>query len=325
MDKSVLIIGDDKFSEHIHKYVPEVVGLSLQQVHDRHQAEQLMTSEMPGILLLQSTQQDTWELCRLLRRAGRLTESYCILIDDRPCPLENSSTETLLRYTGLTSTALEAGADAYIWIPEEMGSVDQTALAYLSRLIQAQIKAAAYRLKAYQELSETNDLLSAIALIDPLTQLGNRRALDWELPRQVETAHDARYPLSLLILDIDHFKQINDLHGHLVGDQVLQMFAHRLRQNMRFHETPFRYGGEEFVVLLKTSLQEAERTAERLRRFINDDPFIITSDLVLPLTVSIGVARLEPRDDAAGGELLARADSNLMRAKRTGRNRVIIG
>ncbi|NER81075.1 MAG: GGDEF domain-containing protein, partial [Leptolyngbya sp. SIO1D8] len=114
-------------------------------------------------------------------------------------------------------------------------------------------------------------------------------------------------------------------HGHLVGDQVLRMFAERLRHHMRFYETPFRYGGEEFVVLLQnTSLREAEKTGERLRKLIDDNPFVISKELALPLTVSIGISTLNANDDSQGIELIARSDSNLLRAKNTGRNRVII-
>lgn len=180
------------------------------------------------------------------------------------------------------------------------------------------------RITASRELSQKNDLLSAIALVDPLTQLANRRAFDWELPRQIEAARTQHYSLSLLMLDIDYFKGVNDKHGHLVGDQVLRMCAERLRYHMRFYETPFRYGGEEFVVILQnTSLQEAEKTAERLRRLINDAPFVVSNNLDLSLTVSIGVAVLELSDDARGIDVIARADANLLRAKSNGRNQVI--
>jgi two-component system cell cycle response regulator len=192
-------------------------------------------------------------------------------------------------------------------------------------LIQAHIRSATRRIQAYQDLSQKNDLLSAIALVDQLTQLGNRRAFDWELPRQVETARSQEHPFSLLVLDIDFFKRVNDEYGHLVGDQVLRMFADRLRHQMRFHETPFRYGGEEFVVILQnTSNEEAEKVAERLRRLVNESPFVISNDLDLPLSVSIGAATLSDLDDSKGLELIARADQNLLEAKKSGRNRVII-
>ncbi|MEM6521816.1 MAG: diguanylate cyclase [Cyanobacteria bacterium P01_C01_bin.70] len=293
---------------------------------DAAAAQQLLESEIPDLILLQATQPDNWEFCQHLKQQRPLMWCYCILLDERLCPEAHSSTEALLRQTGLTTTALETGADAYLWVPKTPEGTSAASREHLNRLLQAHIRTAFRRNQAYRELSQANDLLSAIALVDPLTQLGNRRAFDWELPRQIHITRDQTHPLSLLILDIDFFKQVNDHYGHLVGDQVLRMFADRLRHHMRFYETPFRYGGEEFVVLLQnTSAHEAEKLAERLRGLINDTPFVISHSLDLPLTVSIGAATLAAGDDEKGEELIRRADEHLLRAKRTGRNRVIAG
>ena len=324
MNVSVLIVGDDKFSIRLCQQVRGLSAMTQWQVDSAYEATRLLESENPEVLLLQATQQDNWELCRTLRQQRHSTGSYCILLDERPCPEAHTATEALLRQTGLMTTALEIGADTYLWVPDILAERPQLSADYLSRLIQAHMRTAMRRIQAYKELSQTNDLLSAIALVDTLTQLGNRRAFDWELPRQIEVSREQQHPLSLLVLDIDYFKRVNDEHGHLVGDQVLRMFSERLRHHMRFYETPFRYGGEEFVVLLpNTSPPEAEKTGERLRQLINDTPFVIDDDLLLSLTVSIGVATLAPSDDIKGIELIARADSNLLRAKSTGRNRVI--
>lgn len=325
MNASVLIIGDDDFSAQLCQRVRGLSAMARWQVSSAHRAKQLLESEIPEIIILQATQQDNWKLCRTLKQQRHLIWSYCILVDERSCPLASDATGALLRQTSLTITALETGADAYLWVPNSLVQEPQEAGEYLSRLIQAHIRTASRRIQAYKELSQANDLLSSIALIDPLTQLGNRRAFDWELPRQIQGAREHHQSLSLLMLDIDYFKRVNDNYGHLVGDQVLRMLADRLRHHLRFYETPFRYGGEEFVVILQnTSLQEAEKTGERLRRKIDDSPFVIDLDLDLPLTISIGVAMLEPFDDVKGVELINRADSNLLRAKNTGRNRVII-
>ena len=294
------------------------------QVPDADAATTLLASETPDIVLLQATHPNNWELCQSLKQQRHLMWCYCILLDERICPEEHTSSEALLRQTGLTTAALEAGADAYVWVPKSAEDTPAASYKNLNRLLQAHIRTAFRRNQAYRELSQANDLLSAIALVDPLTQLGNRRAFDWELPRQIQVTREQNHPLSLLVLDIDFFKQVNDDHGHLVGDQVLRMFADRLRHHMRFYETPFRYGGEEFVVLLQnTSAQETENLAERLRRLIHDTPFVISQTLDLPLTVSIGAATLASSDDAKGQDLIRRADDNLLRAKRTGRNRVV--
>ena len=296
------------------------------KVQDAVAAEQLLESETPDLIILQATHPDNWEFCQYLKQQRPLMWCYCILLDEWLSDEAHSSVEILLRQTGLTATALEAGADAYLCMPKLIKDVNAVSYEHLNQLIQAHIRAALRRNQAYRELSQANDLLSAIALVDPLTQLGNRRAFDWELPRQIQITRDQTHPLSLLILDIDFFKQVNDRYGHLVGDQVLRMFADRLRHHMRFYETPFRYGGEEFVVLLQnTSAHEAEKLAERLRRLINDTPFVVSRSLDLPLTVSIGAATLTTGDDEKGEDLVRRADDYLLRAKRTGRNRVIAG
>ena len=222
---------------------------------------------------------------------------------------------------------MEGGADAYLWLlpKSEKGDISlEVGLTMQNHLLQAQIQSAIKRVQLYRNLMNTNDVLSAIALADPLTELSNRRALDWELPRQIHNARSRSTPLSLLILDVDYFKLINDNHGHLVGDRVLQLLSARLRHNLRFQDTPFRYGGEEFVIILSnTSSQEARTVALHLNLLIGNQHFTIDQDLALKITVSIGISSLEPNDDPNGVSLLNRADQNLLRAKSNGRNRVI--
>jgi two-component system cell cycle response regulator len=325
MNASVMIVGDAEFSKHLQDHVRGLAAITFWQVDDAEEAAKVFESEIPEILLLQATQPSNWELCRCLKQQRRHFWIYCLLLDERVCPEAHSAKAALLRQAGLETTALETGADAYIWLPMIPHAPSAGTSDHLNRLIQAHIRAAIRRIQTYKELSQTNDLLSSIALVDPLTQLGNRRAFDWEMPRQIQISREQHYPLSLLVLDIDYFKQVNDQYGHLIGDQVLRMFADRLRHHMRFYETPFRYGGEEFVIILQnTCFEEAEHVAERLRRLIDDAPFVIDHHLDLALTVSIGAATLSITDDFKGEDLIRRADSNLLRAKNTGRNRVII-
>jgi two-component system cell cycle response regulator len=326
MNASVLIVGDSEFSACLCEEVRGLAVMTSWQMPDAEAAMELLESEVPDIILLQATQASNWEFCQAIKQQRHLMWCYAILLDERICPEAHTSEEALLRQAGLTTTALETGADAYLWVPRSPEATEAASREHLNRLLQAHIRMAFRRNQTYRELSQANDLLSAIALVDPLTQLGNRRAFDWELPRQIQVTREQNHPLSLLVLDIDFFKRVNDEHGHLVGDQVLRMFADRLRHHMRFYETPFRYGGEEFVVLLQsTSASEAEKLAERLRRLINDTPFVISQTLDLPLTVSIGAATLSDDDDEKGENLIRRADGRLLRAKRLGRNRVIAG
>ena len=326
MNGSVLIVGDSDFSARLYEKVRGLTVMTSWQALNAQAAVEILDSETPDIILLQATQPSNWEFCQSLKQQRHRLWCYAILLDERICPGEHASEEVLLRQVGLTTTALEMGADAYLWLPDSTTADEATVVDHLNRVLQAHIRTAFRRNQSYRELSQANDLLSAIALVDPLTQLGNRRAFDWELPRQIQVTREQNHPLSLLMIDIDFFKQVNDEHGHLVGDQVLRMFADRLRHHMRFYETPFRYGGEEFVVLLQSTLAaDAEQLAERLRRLVNDTPFVISKRLDLPLTISIGAATLAATDDEHGEELIRRADENLLQAKRTGRNRVIVG
>jgi two-component system cell cycle response regulator len=206
------------------------------------------------------------------------------------------------------------------WAPFQAHHVHDRLMRSLGFKIQAGLR----RVHNYRELMRTNDLLSAIALSDPLTELNNRRAFEWELPRQIQNARTRKAPISLLVLDVDFFKSINDNYGHLVGDRALQLIAARLRHNLRFCDTPFRYGGEEFIVILNdTDEAEALRVGQRLRRRMAEKPFALSDTLDVTITISIGSASLLPSDDERGTSLLNRADHNLLLAKSRGRNQVV--
>jgi len=234
----------------------------------------------------------------------------------------------------LANEGLEIAAERLLQAADALKHVDAYLSLYLEtppelvqqaqeRLLVAQMRAGLRQLQRYRDVLQTNDFLSAIALADSLTELSNRRALEWELPRQVQAARARGTPLSLLMLDVDYFKQVNDTHGHLVGDRVLQLLAARLRDRLRVQDTAFRYGSEEFVVLLRqTKAQQALAIAERLRRLIGEQPFCINRSLTLNITISLGVACLRAEDDNKGLSFLDRADQNLLHAKASGRNRV---
>ncbi len=158
---------------------------------------------------------------------------------------------------------------------------------------------------------------------DPLTGLINRGALDAEFEREASRAARKRAPYSLLMLDIDHFKRVNDAYGHPAGDQVLREIAVRLTALLRPHDSIGRYGGEEFAVLVPDSRPEAAlQVAERMRAAVQGTRFPLGGDTV-EITISIGVASSSDRH--AGWEaLLAAADRALYEAKAAGRNRVIL-
>ncbi len=164
--------------------------------------------------------------------------------------------------------------------------------------------------------------ITALATTDQLTGLPNRRGFDLLAGQALQEARRNQSPLSALMLDLDHFKQLNDSHGHLAGDRMLRAFADQLRSNLRQSDIVCRWGGEEFILLLReTAPAQARQIAEKIRQQaaslqpLPDNP-------ALALTVSIGVSSLQA--DEALDPLLARADRALYRAKQSGRNRVCL-
>ncbi|MDI7774122.1 PleD family two-component system response regulator [Asticcacaulis sp. EMRT-3] len=181
------------------------------------------------------------------------------------------------------------------------------------------------RRKRYGDfLRNTLDRSLELAVTDPLTRLNNRRFLDNQLG-----AHLARHirggaALSLLMVDIDYFKRINDGYGHDAGDEVLREFARRLSLNVRAIDLPCRFGGEEFVVLMpETDASDALNIAERVRSQVAEKPFVLANGASLQVTVSVGVATSLGLGDSREA-LLKRADEAVYEAKQAGRNRVIV-
>jgi two-component system cell cycle response regulator len=171
------------------------------------------------------------------------------------------------------------------------------------------------------KLGETLDELHRLATHDELTGLVNRRELDRVLEEQRERAVRLEQPLGLIMCDIDHFKAVNDVHGHAAGDAVLREVASRLRTQLRAADVAGRFGGEEFAVLVaQGTLPTAAGIAERIRECVMAAP-ICLPDGPLAVTISLGVAVLPPYG-MGGPSLLSGADQALYRAKRAGRNRV---
>jgi two-component system, cell cycle response regulator len=180
------------------------------------------------------------------------------------------------------------------------------------------------RKKRYTERLRDNVQMSIeMAITDALTGLYNRRYMESHVGTLVEQAIARSKPLTVLILDIDYFKAVNDGWGHDAGDDVLREFALRIRKSIRGIDLACRYGGEEFVVVMpETDMAVATVVAERLRRRIATEPFPIQQgQRKLDVTISIGLAALRSEDNAAA--VIKRADQALYRAKRDGRNRVV--
>ncbi len=165
--------------------------------------------------------------------------------------------------------------------------------------------------------------LARLAVTDDLTRAYNTRHMQSRLPDEVERARRYGHGFAVAMLDLDHFKRVNDAHGHAVGDEVLRGFVERVRGEVRLTDVLFRRGGEEFLLLMPaTGADEAMRVAERIRARVAAQP-IPVNDLRVPLTVSIGVATWNGAEDARA--IQARADAALYRAKEAGRDRVLSG
>jgi diguanylate cyclase (GGDEF)-like protein len=174
------------------------------------------------------------------------------------------------------------------------------------------------------ELERVNKELAELATVDALTQVANRRAVEQRLLQEFHRARRYKHPFAVILVDIDHFKSVNDQYGHPVGDKVLVEVAAAIRQSTRDTDMVGRFGGEEFIVLApETAMVAAEHLAERIRQLIAQRT-TEKSDKGLPaVTASLGVATTE-LVVAGETELVGRADQALYRAKREGRNRVIL-
>lgn len=207
--------------------------------------------------------------------------------------------------------ALDLGVNDFISRPVERNE--------LAARVRTQIRRQRYALELRQSVTNT----MALAVTDELTGLYNRRYFDRHLGMMLGKAQSQDRNMALMILDIDHFKSVNDTHGHDSGDVVLREFAARLKRNIRGVDLACRFGGEEFVVLMPdTEYRQAESVAERVRQSIADRPFELGGGKTLAMTVSAGVTLNESGADTAES-LVKRADVALYRAKREGRNRVV--
>ena len=174
------------------------------------------------------------------------------------------------------------------------------------------------------ELREVEEALRSQSIRDPLTGLFNRRYMEESLQREISKARRKAAPLALFMLDIDHFKPVNDTYGHATGDWVLRKLGELIRHNIREEDIACRYGGEEFVLIFPgISTEDARRRAEELRQRVGQQLVVVSmGQPVGRVTISIGVAMHEPGMDRE--TLLQEADRALYRAKNEGRNRVVM-
>ena len=177
------------------------------------------------------------------------------------------------------------------------------------------------RIKKELRLEELISELKYLSFIDPLTQLYNRRFFIDSSKTVLEIAKREETPLSLMMIDIDKFKNVNDTYGHQVGDEVLKLLAKTMKSRQRKSDMSCRYGGEEFVILLpKTSITKAEAVAKELRENVQKSYFEMSAQKKIAVTISIGVSTVNIENEINIEKALKRADDALYEAKESGRN-----
>jgi diguanylate cyclase len=175
------------------------------------------------------------------------------------------------------------------------------------------------------ELKQNLEQTRRAALTDPMTGIANRKHFESQLEADARAAGDKDEPLSLLLIDVDHFKRFNDAHGHIIGDEVLKVVARTLKANLKGRDTAARFGGEEFAVILpQTTLVQARIVGEHVRRALATHCLTNrkTGQNFGTITVSVGIAAY--RAEEALSDLVERTDQALYAAKRQGRNRVVV-
>jgi len=244
--------------------------------------------EMPGM--------DGFKFLQMMNSRDELQDIPVIMLTGR------EDSETKVR-------GLEMGASDYVTRPFDPAEM-------IARVkVQLKIKSLQDKLKL------SNQMLLELSHTDPLTGLCNRRFMMEGLNKEFDRSQRNKAPLSLIMIDIDHFKAVNDTYGHQKGDAVLQGLAAMLRQHLRQYDTAARYGGEEFALILpETSLEETARVAERLRQAIEGLTFEAGSEL--RITASFGLASTLAETIHSVDDLIREADYALYNAKRAGRNRV---
>jgi len=279
----ILIVDDDADIRDLLNLHLSLEGYDVSEAEDGAQGIEKLTEHTPDLMIIDvmMPKMDGHEVCRLIHSNPTLASVYILML--------SAKGDVIDKVTGL-----DVGADAYLAKPFDPDE--------LKALVRVGLRTAADRRQA---------------MYDALTGLFNRKAFNDLLARELAAFKRDGHPLSMVMVDLDHFKNVNDTYGHDVGDVVLKDLADIMRTVSRPRDLPCRWGGEEFAWLLpETTLENATLAAERLRHAIESHSFAAVG----PLTASLGVAVVSDNSDAE--TLCKRADQALYRAKDGGRNRV---
>lgn len=300
----ILIVDDDPVLRQILQTYLLRAGYEVALAEDGRVAWDLWQKEHTRLIITDWMMpvMDGPELIRRVRGASFPNYTYIIMLTAK-----NGKSDVIF--------GLEAGADDYLTKPFNAGE------------LRARISIGERILNLEANLSQALARMEELATHDPVTGLLNRRTLYTHAEAELNRAQRDRNPLSFVMLDIDHFKQVNDQHGHLLGDKALHAVATTLAQNKRPYDWAGRWGGEEFLLVLPaTDSQEAALVAERLRVGIQETRVPLPDGGAISVQASLGVATstFEPGKVYTLDLLVHQADEALLRAKREGRNRVCV-
>jgi two-component system cell cycle response regulator len=294
----VLIADDDPVSRRLLEVSLNHAGYPVVAASNGTEALALLEhKDGPRLAVLDwmMPEMDGVQVCYNLRKAAREPYIYIILLTARGHQSE-------------IVQGLEAGADDYITKPFDLQE------------LKARLRAGKRILELHEQLVFAREELRMQANHDSLTALLNRMAIHAVLEKECARSRREKKPLAVMMADLDHFKKINDTHGHHAGDIVLRETARKMLQSVRAYDSVGRYGGEEFMVVAPgCDLTAAMEQAERLRQCVAAQP-VIVDDVMIPTAMSVGVAA--SLDAPHPEELLRAADEALYLAKRSGRNKV---
>ena len=296
----VLIAEDDRISRRLIEKTLEKWGYTVVSCTDGNEAwETLQQQNAPRLVILDWMMPgiDGIEVCRRIRQMHDEVYRYLILLTAK------SGKEDLIE-------GLNAGADDYLTKP------------FNSQELQVRLRAGRRIVELQSALLETRDKLRLQALHDPLTGLWNHGEILKTFKQELERSRRENTCVGVFMADIDHFKRVNDSHGHLAGDAVLRLLAERMQSSVRSYDSIGRVGGEEFLVVAPDcEPEEVASLAERVRQQVEAEPFD-TAEGMLDVTISIGAACSSNLPTAGVEEIYAAADAALYRAKDAGRNNV---